>query len=260
MAEDILGISNYLEEELIKHTLGIGAYTPPVAVYAAIVSSITDDGDNIVEMSAPDYTRIAVTWTIPTIGSTMNTADITWPAASTQWGTATAICIYDTGAPNTGHLLYWANLSIPKFIDTSAIFKIPAGELIVALGGAFSLDLRNSIIKLTLRNTPFAGPSTLWAGVGTAVSAYNQSLVEPVGGYGRVQVTSLVGSAGERMIHSPQLQFTAADNWGTITHVGLFDAVSAGNLLYALQLTTPRQILNGDGILFEVDTVGISIQ
>jgi hypothetical protein len=39
---------------------------------------------------------------------------------------------------------------------------------------------------------------------------------------------------------------TATANWGTVTAFGIFDASTAGNLLYWGALTTPRTINNGD--------------
>ncbi|HXI17807.1 MAG TPA: hypothetical protein VNM48_15710 [Chloroflexota bacterium] len=35
-------------------------------------------------------------------------------------------------------------------------------------------------------------------------------------------------------------------NWGTITHMGIFDAATAGNALYYADLTTARTINSGD--------------
>lgn len=39
---------------------------------------------------------------------------------------------------------------------------------------------------------------------------------------------------------------TPTANWGTITHVGLRDAVTAGNLIGSVALSTSRVINNGD--------------
>ena len=259
MAEDSLNISNYLEEAILQHTLGLGAYAPVASVYAAILSDISDDGDNAVELVAADYTRAAVApaaWAATALGITSNNADIVWPAALVDWGVAKAIGIYDSSVG--GNLLYWSVLPIAKFIASSAILKILTGSLVITLGGAFSLYLRNAVLDMTLKNTSFA-VANIWAGVGTAVSAYNASLSEPAG-YSRIQITGFAGGNGFRSIHSPQLSFTASNDWGLITHVGLFDAVSGGNLLYALQLSTPRYIYDGDGIIFEADTIGLGVQ
>jgi hypothetical protein len=38
----------------------------------------------------------------------------------------------------------------------------------------------------------------------------------------------------------------ATDNWGTISHIGLLDAITAGNLLMHTPLTTSKAIETGD--------------
>lgn len=59
--------------------------------------------------------------------------------------------------------------------------------------------------------------------------------------------------------NSAALTFPTASGagWGTITHVGLFDAASGGNLLVFYALTTSRTINDGDTLSFaagEFDT------
>lgn len=39
---------------------------------------------------------------------------------------------------------------------------------------------------------------------------------------------------------------TPSANWGSITHVGIFDAVSSGNLLFWAALTAAKTVNNGD--------------
>jgi len=43
---------------------------------------------------------------------------------------------------------------------------------------------------------------------------------------------------------------TATANWGTITHVAIADAVSAGNGLFYGALTASKTVNNGDGFKF----------
>lgn len=45
---------------------------------------------------------------------------------------------------------------------------------------------------------------------------------------------------------------TATGSWGTVTHFGLFDAASAGNLLEWAALTTSKTIGNGDVASFPI--------
>ena len=81
--------------------------------------------------------------------------------------------------------------------------------------------------------------------------------------YGRVQVGDtgqgeFTGSAGSV---SNDAEFKWADataDWGTITHVGLYDASTGGNLLVYGTLQAPVEILNGD--IFKIPASGFTIQ
>jgi hypothetical protein len=52
--------------------------------------------------------------------------------------------------------------------------------------------------------------------------------------------------------------FTAAgSNWGTVSHIGVYDASTAGNLLFHGSVTTAKQIDSGD--TFTISTSNLSI-
>jgi hypothetical protein len=52
----------------------------------------------------------------------------------------------------------------------------------------------------------------------------------------------------------------ASANWGTVTHFGIFDAVTAGNLLYWGALTTSKAVNNGDTASFAAGALAITEQ
>jgi len=260
-----MNISNYLEHQLIRHTLGIAAYTPPTSTYIGILSDLSNDGDIITEFSGSNYQRQQVTATgfsSAASGATANVSSIVWPAALANWGSASYIGVFDSIA--AGNLLWWGALTIAKAVSTSAIFRIDAGELDIGAAGAFSLYSRNGILNLTLRNNSpaFSSPAAIYAGIGTISGAYNDSLSEPSAGYSRTLVTAFTSAGnGVYTISAPQIEFTASGgNWGLMTHLGLFDAASGGNLIYALQLNPSRSVYDGDGILFEAGSVVIRVQ
>ena len=81
------------------------------------------------------------------------------------------------------------------------------------------------------------------------------------GAYARLAVTaSGFGNASGGAITNPA-EFKWADataDWGTITHIGLFDAASGGNLLVYGALTSSVAITNGD--IFKIPASGFTIQ
>lgn len=65
------------------------------------------------------------------------------------------------------------------------------------------------------------------------------------GGYARQSVTFTV--SGNTASNNAAIEFpTATGNYGTVTHIGVFDALSGGNLLAYASLTTSKTIETGD--------------
>ena len=80
-----------------------------------------------------------------------------------------------------------------------------------------------------------AAPSD--SGGGTEVSG---------GSYARKQLTAAFTVANGVGQNTAEVEFTTATaDWGTISHIGFFDAVSAGNLLFHGPMTETRTINSG---------------
>jgi hypothetical protein len=86
------------------------------------------------------------------------------------------------------------------------------------------------------------------AGSGTEVSGTN---------YSRKSVTFSV--TGDTATNSGAVTFDPAGTggWGTITHIGVYDSSTAGNLLFHGAVTTSKQIDQGD--TFQISTSNLSI-
>jgi hypothetical protein len=56
------------------------------------------------------------------------------------------------------------------------------------------------------------------------------------------------------------VSFTAAGGaWGTITHIGIFDADTGGNLLWHGGLTAPKTVGDGDTLEFAIGNIDLTI-
>ena len=77
--------------------------------------------------------------------------------------------------------------------------------------------------------------------------------------YARTAVTFDAASGGS--INNQLVTFPTASggNWGTITHFGIFDAVTAGNLLAHGALTESKVINDGDQLKFSAGNLTISL-
>lgn len=104
------------------------------------------------------------------------------------------------------------------------------------------------------RTGSFAKPGALYVALHTASPTDAATGAEVTGGsYARVQRNpsdaNWTGASATDGIttNAADLQFPAPTaNWGTVTHWGIWDAASAGNLLVHGAFTTPRTINSGD--------------
>jgi hypothetical protein len=124
-------MSNYLENALINATLRNTSYTSPTTVYVALYTTDPTDADTGTEVSGGSYARQAVTFGSPSNGVSTNSASVTFPTASGNWGTITHIGIRD--ASTAGNLLYHTPLDTSKTVNTSDVFTISSGNLSVTL-------------------------------------------------------------------------------------------------------------------------------
>jgi len=114
-----------------------------------------------------------------------------------------------------------------------------------------------SILNLTFKNASQSALANVHfalftsapndAGGGTEVSG---------GSYARVAVatagSNFTVNSGDpsSAVNAVDITFPIATaNWGTITHFGIFDASTAGNMRYWGALPVAREILNGDRVI-----------
>jgi hypothetical protein len=93
-----------------------------------------------------------------------------------------------------------------------------------------------------------AAPSD--AGGGTEVST---------GGYAR-QTIAFSAASGGTTSNSADVSFTAVGaNYGTVTHVGIFDASTGGNLLWHGAMSASKTVEDGDTITFAVGNIDLTL-
>jgi len=119
---------------------------------------------------------------------------------------------------------------------------------------AFSTYLADEVLDHTLGTAAYTSPTVYLAlfttnptaaGTGDEVALLDDT--DPTG-YGREAITFNAASSQEAD-NDGDVEFgPALFAWGTITHVGLYDASTAGNLLYFGELTTPKTVGVGDSL------------
>lgn len=119
---------------------------------------------------------------------------------------------------------------------------------------AMSDYLEGQLRAHLFRTASFTKPTTLAVGLFTAAPSDAGGGTEVTGGsYARVSANPLdanwtaASSTDGVTTNANAITFAAPTaNWGTVTHFGIYDATSAGNLLVWGALTASRVISNGD--------------
>ena len=111
----------------------------------------------------------------------------------------------------------------------------------------FSNYLETQLVNVTLRNTAYTTPTTVYlalfttdptdADTGTEVSG---------GGYARMACAFDAPSNGVTQNTSIETWTASGANYGTVTHMAIYDAVTAGNMLYHTIMTASKVINDGD--------------
>ena len=125
---------------------------------------------------------------------------------------------------------------------------------------AMSNYLENALINATLRNTTYTSPSTVYAALFTSDPTDAGTGTEVSGGsYTRKAMTFGAPSNGAST-NSAAVEFDQATaSWGTVTHFGIYDASTSGNLLYHGALTASKVIDTGDVFKFATSSVTVTL-
>lgn len=118
---------------------------------------------------------------------------------------------------------------------------------------SFTDYLENEVLDHILGGADFVRPASVYIALSTTTPAENGSgFTEPaVGAYARVAVTNNAtewpaASSGSKA-NANAVQFpTATADWGLITHYGIYDAASSGNLLMVGEMSPAQQVYDGD--------------
>jgi hypothetical protein len=119
--------------------------------------------------------------------------------------------------------------------------------------------LENEILDHILATGSYTAPSAVYVGLSTGSFADDNSGTELSGsGYARVAATFGAAASGTAS-NSAAIEFPAATgSWGTVSHFGIFDASSAGNLLIHGAFTASKTIASGDILKISTGDLDIS--
>jgi len=122
----------------------------------------------------------------------------------------------------------------------------------------FSDYLENKILDHVFRNTAYTPPTAVYLGLYTAAPSDAGGGTEVSGGGYARQAITFGAASGGAISNTAAVQFTASGgSYGTVTHVGVFDASSAGNML-AWKAITPIVMGSGAILTFAIGDIDVT--
>lgn len=112
---------------------------------------------------------------------------------------------------------------------------------------AMSDYLENKVLDHVLGTTSYTMPTTVYIGLSTGSFADDNSGTELSGGSYARQSIAFDAAASGTTDNTAAVDFPVATaSWGTVSHYGLFDALSGGNLLIHGAFTASKTVDSGD--------------
>ncbi len=265
--------SNYLEEAVINLMRGSAgsAFSAPAALYLALFySNPSDTGTAGTEASYSTYTRQPIQFGAPTAvssGSTslymQNTNVITFPEATASGSSVQYVGVFD--ASSGGNMLLYGALTSSLAIQAGVSPVFRAGTLKWTWSGNLSVYYRTLIMNTVRRANPSISAFTPY------IALYNG---DPLGGgselsgtdYARFTVTFSAATQLESGYAQTRNTGTednvspiAGSNWGTLTHIAICDALTAGNVFAGISLGASFSMLTGSIAGFAPGNITFSI-
>lgn len=141
---------------------------------------------------------------------------------------------------------------------------------------AMSNYLENKLIDHVLRQQTYTPPTNVYfalyttaptdagGGVEVATGGYARallacSLANWAGTQATLSTTASSGTTGQTSNNVTVTFAVPSSSWGTVTHIGIFDALSGGNLLFWGALTASKLIQAGDAVTIQASQFVIQI-
>jgi hypothetical protein len=119
----------------------------------------------------------------------------------------------------------------------------------------------SSLVKHLVGKAAFTMPTTVYVSLHTADPTETGSMAAEVSGgaYSRQAVTWGIESGGS-IANSAELAWTVASaSWGTVTHIGICDAATAGNMLVFGALTASKTVASGDQFKMAASALSVTL-
>ncbi len=112
---------------------------------------------------------------------------------------------------------------------------------------SFSNFLETEILDHVFAGAAYTAPGTHYLALFTALADGEAGSVTEVSGGGYARQSVAFTTSGNTTSNNAAVEYpTATANYGTVTHVGVYDASSSGNLMAYAALSSNKTIETGD--------------
>ena len=112
---------------------------------------------------------------------------------------------------------------------------------------SFTNFLETEILDHVFAGAAYTAPGTKYLALFTAISDGEAGSVTELSGSAYARQSVAFTTSGNTTSNNAAVEFpTATGSWGTVTHVGVYDASSSGNLMAYATLSSSKAIATGD--------------
>lgn len=124
---------------------------------------------------------------------------------------------------------------------------------------SFTNYLETEILDHVFGGNAYTAPATLYIGLYTAAPSDTGGGTE-LSGLGYARQSAAFDVTGNTASNSANIEFPAATgDWGTVTHAGIFDALTGGNLIAYATLTSSKVVETGDILRFSTSQLAVTL-
>ena len=126
---------------------------------------------------------------------------------------------------------------------------------------SFSNYIETKVLDHVFGGTAYTAPATLYLGLHTSNPAEDDSGTEvSTSGTAYARQAVAFTTSGDTTSNTAAVEYpTATASYGTVSHVGVYDASTAGNLLAYGALTTSKAIATGDVLRIPAGDLDITL-
>jgi hypothetical protein len=125
---------------------------------------------------------------------------------------------------------------------------------------AMSNYLETALVNAVLRNTSYTSPTTVYVGLFTSDPTDAGSGTEVSGGSYTRKAMAFSSPSNGATSNSSAVEFDQATaSWGTVTHIAIRDALTAGNMLYHSPLDASKTIATGDVFRVAIGSLSVTL-